>query len=73
MSRGANTFKQGDVTKALKGAEKAGLKVQRAEVRALFFLRGHGDIGPFVPVPLPVSGCGGIERNCLGGPEVKHD
>jgi hypothetical protein len=33
MSRGAHTFKQGDVTKALKGAEKAGLKVQRAEVR----------------------------------------
>jgi hypothetical protein len=33
MSRGAPTFKQGDVTKALKGAEKAGLKVQRAEVR----------------------------------------
>jgi hypothetical protein len=33
MSRGAHTFKQGDVTKALKGAEKAGFKVQRAEVR----------------------------------------
>jgi hypothetical protein len=34
MSRGAQTFKQGDVTKALRAAEKAGLKVQRAEVRA---------------------------------------
>jgi hypothetical protein len=33
MSRGAQTFKQGDVTKALKAAEKAGLRVQRAEVR----------------------------------------
>lgn len=33
MSRGARTFKQGDVTKALRAAEKAGLKVQRAEVR----------------------------------------
>jgi hypothetical protein len=33
MPRGAHTFKQGDVTKALKAAEKAGLKVQRAEVR----------------------------------------
>jgi hypothetical protein len=33
MSRGAQTFKQGDVTKALKAAVKAGLKVQRAEVR----------------------------------------
>jgi hypothetical protein len=34
MSRGAQTFKQGDVTKALKGAERAGLKVQRAEIAA---------------------------------------
>ena len=34
MSRGAQTFKQGDVTKALKGAEKAGFKVQRAEIGA---------------------------------------
>ena len=33
MSRGAQTFRQGDVTKALKGAEKAGLKVHRTEVR----------------------------------------
>lgn len=33
MSRGAQTFKQGDVTKALRAAEKAGFKVQRAEVR----------------------------------------
>ena len=33
MSRGAQAFKQGDVTKALKAAERAGLKVQRAEVR----------------------------------------
>ena len=33
MSRGPQSFRQGDVTKALKGAEKAGKKVQRAEVR----------------------------------------
>jgi hypothetical protein len=33
MSRAAHTFKQGDVTKALKAAVKAGFKVQRAEVR----------------------------------------
>jgi hypothetical protein len=33
MSRSAQSFRQGDVTKALKAAEKAGLKVQRAEVR----------------------------------------
>jgi hypothetical protein len=33
MSRGAHTFTQGDVTKALKAAVKAGMKVQRAELR----------------------------------------
>ncbi|WMT77444.1 hypothetical protein [Bradyrhizobium sp. Ash2021] len=33
MSRGEHTFKQGDITKALKAAEKAGLKVHRTEVR----------------------------------------
>jgi hypothetical protein len=33
MSRVAHTFTQGDVTKALKAAVKAGLKVARAEVR----------------------------------------
>jgi hypothetical protein len=33
MSRGAQSFRQGDVTKALRAAEKAGFKVQRAEVR----------------------------------------
>jgi hypothetical protein len=32
MSRGA-TFKQADVTKALKGAVKAGFKVHRTELR----------------------------------------
>jgi hypothetical protein len=33
MPRGARTFTQGDITKAIRGAEKAGLRVQRAEVR----------------------------------------
>ena len=33
MSRGAQAFRQGDVTRALKAAERAGLKVQRAEMR----------------------------------------
>ena len=33
MSRAAQTFKQGNLTKAIKAVEKAGLKVQRAEVR----------------------------------------
>jgi hypothetical protein len=33
MSRGAQSFRQGDVTKALKAAEKAGFKVLRAELR----------------------------------------
>jgi hypothetical protein len=32
MSRGDQTFKQGDVTKAAKGAAKAGLNVRRIEI-----------------------------------------
>jgi hypothetical protein len=32
MSRGNQTFRQGDVTKALKGAQNAGIEVQRIEI-----------------------------------------
>jgi len=32
MSRGPQTFKQGDVTKAIKAAAKAGLRVSRVEI-----------------------------------------
>jgi len=32
MSRGQRTFKQGDVTKALKGAANAGMSVRRVEI-----------------------------------------
>jgi hypothetical protein len=32
MSRGAHTFKQGDITKAIKGAVNAGLSVKRVEI-----------------------------------------
>ncbi len=32
MSRGEHTFKQADVTKAVKGAAKAGLNVTRVEI-----------------------------------------
>ncbi|HWX17341.1 MAG TPA: hypothetical protein VNX23_19085 [Bradyrhizobium sp.] len=32
MSRGAHNFKQGDVTKAIKGAVNAGLAVKRVEI-----------------------------------------
>jgi hypothetical protein len=32
MSRGAHKFKQGDVTKAIKGAVNAGLAVKRVEI-----------------------------------------
>jgi hypothetical protein len=32
MSRGAHKFKQGDVTKAIKGAVNAGLSVKRVEI-----------------------------------------
>jgi hypothetical protein len=34
MSRGAQTFTQFDVTKAIKGAVKAGLDVKRVEIEA---------------------------------------
>lgn len=33
MSKAAQTFKQADFTRAIKAAAKAGLKVQRAELR----------------------------------------
>jgi hypothetical protein len=33
MSRGAHKFKQGDVTKAVKGAVNAGLSVKRIEIQ----------------------------------------
>jgi hypothetical protein len=32
MSRGNQTFRQGDVTRALKGAHNAGMEVQRVEI-----------------------------------------
>jgi hypothetical protein len=32
MSRGAHSFKQGDVTKAIKGAVNAGLAVKRVQI-----------------------------------------
>jgi hypothetical protein len=32
MSRGRQTFKQGDVTKAIKGATQAGVRVARVEI-----------------------------------------
>jgi hypothetical protein len=32
MSRGAHKFKQGDVTKAIRGAVNAGLSVQRVQI-----------------------------------------
>ncbi|MBR1194349.1 hypothetical protein JQ609_19800 [Bradyrhizobium sp. AUGA SZCCT0169] len=33
MSRGAHKFKQGDVTKAVRGAVNAGLAVQRVQIQ----------------------------------------
>jgi hypothetical protein len=32
MSRGAQSFKQGDVTKAVRGAVAAGIEVERVEI-----------------------------------------
>jgi hypothetical protein len=34
MSRGNQTFRQGDITKAVKGAQNAGMEVQRVEIQA---------------------------------------
>jgi hypothetical protein len=34
MSRGSQTFRQSDITKALKGAQNAGMEVQRVEIEA---------------------------------------
>jgi hypothetical protein len=49
MSRGPHTFRQGDVTKALKGAQNAGLEVQRVEIEA-------GKIVVFAGRPGPLPG-----------------
>lgn len=51
MSKGQQTFKQGDITKALKGAVKAGVKVQRVEI-------GDGKIIIFPGDPLPPAKTG---------------
>jgi hypothetical protein len=51
MSRGVQAFRQGDITKAIKGAEKAGFKVQRAEVR-----RDGSIILDFNGAPVAMSG-----------------
>jgi hypothetical protein len=48
MSRGAQTFKQADVTKAAKGALNAGLDVQRIEIDQagkIVVFAGKADIG----------------------------
>jgi hypothetical protein len=45
MSRGAQTFKQGDVTKAVKGMVKAGMNVRRVEIengKIIVFAGGTG-------------------------------
>ena len=45
MSRGAHKFKQGDVTKAIKGAVNAGLSVKRVEIEngKIIFFAGRPD------------------------------
>jgi hypothetical protein len=48
MSRGAHKFKQGDVTKAIKGAVNAGLAVARVEIqegKIIVFTGRPGDKG----------------------------
>lgn len=49
MPRGPQTFKQGDVTRAIKAAQKAGLEVQRVEIDPLgkiVIYSGKGDSKP---------------------------
>ena len=50
MSRGAHKFKQGDVTKAIKGAVNAGLAVKRIEIEGgkivVFAGRPDNKLGP---------------------------
>jgi hypothetical protein len=48
MSRGAHKFKQGDITKAVKGMVNAGLSVQRVEIqegKIIVFTGRPGDKG----------------------------
>ena len=47
MSRGAQTFKERDVTKAVKGVVKAGMKVDRVEVMdgKIVVFAGHAENG----------------------------
>jgi hypothetical protein len=49
MSRGAQSFKQGDVTKAVKGAVAGGIEVERVEIvdGKIIVFAGRGD-GPKV-------------------------
>jgi hypothetical protein len=51
MSRGAHTFKQGDLAKALKAAARAGVKVQRVEITEGKIILFPGD-----PVPSAKTG-----------------
>jgi hypothetical protein len=50
MSRGAQSFKQGDLTRALKAAEKAGIGVSRFEF--------DPQTGKFVIIPRPRDATG---------------
>jgi hypothetical protein len=43
MSRGHQTFRQSDVTKAVKGVEKAGVPVERVEIRIIVYT-AHANI-----------------------------
>jgi hypothetical protein len=46
MSRGAQTFKQGDVTKAVKGMVKAGMNVRRVEIENGKIIVFAGGVSP---------------------------
>jgi hypothetical protein len=53
MSRGRHAFKQGDVTKAVKGAVKAGVSVSRVEID-----KKTGNIILFTGEPPPSAATG---------------
>ncbi len=46
MSRCAQSFKQGDVTRAIKGVVKAGMSVGRVEIENGKIIAFAGDTGP---------------------------
>lgn len=64
MSKGAHNFKQGDVTKAVKGVVNAGLEVQRVEWEPgkIVVFVGKGEVGNTASEAPPTMGSGSKSR-----------